>query len=90
MVNLWTPQKSNPPGVISAYRFHDSAALNLPGGATLYLTATAARRLARALNRVAASCQGESFGDSKVGTIHIAPDAAPRSRANGLARFTRI
>ncbi len=80
MVNVWTPTKSNPPGVISAYRFHDGAALNLPGGPTLYLTATAARRLARALNRVATSCQGESFGDSQIGTIHIAPDAAPGSR----------
>ncbi len=81
-MTYWSPTKQNPPGRISVYRFHDGGAINLPGGpGTLYLTPTAARRLARALNRVATSCQGESFAVSTIGTIHVAPDAAPGSRA---------
>lgn len=43
-----------------AYRFHDYAALSVSPG-TEYLTAKQARKIARALNRIARSIESEKF-----------------------------
>lgn len=53
------------------HRFRDRVAAYLGNGETVYMTPKEARQLARALNRVAKSCETESFGESTCGTIHI-------------------
>lgn len=64
----------------SVHRFHDKAAVSLPGnGETVYLTAAAAARMmGRALLDCAASIAAEPFTLSRFGTVTIPPDM-PRS-----------
>lgn len=63
----------------SVHRFHDKAAVSLPGkGETVYLTAAAARMMGRALLDCAASIAAEPFTLSRFGTVTIPPDM-PRS-----------
>lgn len=50
------------------HRFRDDVALNVGTGATVYISATDAERLAEALLRVAASCQTEKFTESTCAT----------------------
>ena len=54
------------------YRFGDNVALSIPGnGETLYIDGATARKLCRALERVAKSCASETFADKTVGTVEI-------------------
>lgn len=67
----------------SVHRFHDKAAVSMPGnGETVYLTAAAARMLGRALLDCAASIAAEPFTLSRFGTVTIPPDMPrpPRRR----------
>ena len=47
------------------HRFGDAVALYLGTGETVYLTPREARQFTRAINRVAKSCDAESFSESK-------------------------
>lgn len=53
------------------HRFRDRVAAYLGGGETFYMTPKEARRLARALNKAAKSCETESFVDSACGTFEM-------------------
>lgn len=65
----------------SVHRFHDKAAVSLPGnGETVYLTAAAARMMGRALLDCAASIAAEPFTLSRFGTVTIPPDMPRRPR----------
>lgn len=46
------------------HRFRDAVALHLGTGETVYLTPREARQVTRAINRVAKSCDSESFAES--------------------------
>lgn len=46
------------------HRFRDAVALYIGTGETVYLTPREARQLTRAINRVAKSCEGETFAES--------------------------
>lgn len=65
----------------SVHRFHDKAAVSLPGdGETVYMTAAAARMMGRALLDCAASIAAEPFTLSRFGTVTIPPDMPRRPR----------
>ena len=67
----------------NVHRFHDKAAISLPGnGETVYLTAAAARMMGRALLDCAASIAAQPFTLSSFGTVTIPPDMQrpPRRR----------
>jgi len=53
------------------YRFRDTVAVSLGNGETAYINPKHARKLARALNRVAKSCETERFTESTIGTLEI-------------------
>ena len=53
------------------HRFRDKVAVYVGGGETVYLAPANARKLARALNAVARSCDKESFADSPSLTVQI-------------------
>jgi hypothetical protein len=57
--------------IASVHRFRDAVAVYVGTGPTQYLTPKEARKLARAINTAARSCDSEAFKDSSVGTIHI-------------------
>lgn len=50
------------------HRFRDHVAVYLGTGETVYLTPREARQFTRAINRVAKSCEGETFAESTCGT----------------------
>lgn len=50
------------------HRFRDRVAIYTGTGATVYLTPKDARRLARAINTCARSCDREAFTESTCGT----------------------
>ena len=70
--NGGNPQSDN---VASVYRFHDSVAMHLPGGETVYMTQRAASILAARLRDYSRSVRTEKFGDSPLGTAHIRLDS---------------
>ena len=51
------------------HRFRDSVAVHLGTGETVYLTPREARQFTRAINKVARSCDSESFAES-AGNTH--------------------
>jgi len=53
------------------HRFRDKVAVYVGGGETVYLNPKNARKLARALNAAARSCDRESFADSAGLTVQI-------------------
>jgi hypothetical protein len=53
------------------HRFRDKVAVYVGGGETVYLKPANARKLARALNAAARSCDKESFVDSTCGTVNV-------------------
>ena len=54
------------------HRFHDKAALSLPGnGETVYFDAQQARKLARALYQAARSIETVSFVNSSFGNVAV-------------------
>ena len=53
------------------YRFRDTVAVSLGNGETAYINPKHARKLARALNRAAKSCETERFTESTVGTFEV-------------------
>ncbi len=55
---------------LNIYRFRERAAVSGPGQ-TAYMTAEEARRMARALYKVARSIDDESFTESTVGTVDV-------------------
>lgn len=62
------------------HRFHDKAAISLPGnGETVYLTAHAARQLAHALHACARSIETKDFLYSNFGTMEVCPDYTPQN-----------
>lgn len=65
------------PTAASLHRFHDKAALFTAGGATVYISAAAARRLADALNACADSIESTAFARSHFGTLEIHDGADP-------------
>ena len=62
------------PATINAqcHRFRDEVALYIGTGATVYLKPADARKLARAINRAAKSCETESFANSSGNTAQFA------------------
>lgn len=58
------------------HRFGDYVAVYIGTGATVYLDAKQARALTRAINKVAKSCEAESFAESTCGTAHF--DFSPK------------
>jgi hypothetical protein len=56
------------------HRFRDKVAVYVGGGETVYLKPVNARKLARALNAAARSCDKESFVDSTCGTANVAEE----------------
>ena len=50
------------------HRFRDYVAVYIGTGETVYLTPKQARQLTRAINKVARSCDTESFSQSTCGT----------------------
>jgi hypothetical protein len=61
---------------MQTHRFHDSVALHIGDGQTVYLRTVDARKLSAAINRIARSIERESFGNSANGLTfeHTAPD----------------
>jgi hypothetical protein len=55
------------------HRFHDKVAVHVGGGETVYFTPKAARKLAKAMNAAARSCDRESFQDAPPLTVQV-PD----------------
>jgi hypothetical protein len=53
------------------HRFRDNVAAWLGTGETVYMSPQEAKRLAKALNKVAKSCQTENFSESTCGTISV-------------------
>ncbi|MEN3144592.1 hypothetical protein ABDF71_21620 [Ochrobactrum sp. WV_118_8] len=54
------------------HRFREKVAVSLETGETAYLSATEARKIARAMNAAAREItKGVAFTDSKVGTVQI-------------------
>lgn len=53
------------------HRFRDSVAVHIGGGDTVYLSPKNARKLARAINAAARSCDCESFAESPPLTVEI-------------------
>ena len=53
------------------HRFRDTVAVYVGGGETVYLAPQNARKLARALNAAARSCDRESFTESTCGTVNV-------------------
>jgi hypothetical protein len=53
------------------HRFRDKVAVYVGGGQTVYFTPKEARKLARAINAAARSCERESFADSPSLTVNI-------------------
>ena len=49
---------------MATHRFHDSIAIYIGTGETVYLTAKDARKLARAINKTVRSIERESYLDS--------------------------
>ena len=54
---------------VQVHRFRSAVALAAGKGETIYLTPKDARRIARALNAAARSCDREPFHESTVGTF---------------------
>ena len=54
---------------VQTHRFHGAVALYVGRGETVYLSPQNARCLARAINKVAKSCETESFQESTCGTF---------------------
>jgi hypothetical protein len=50
------------------HRFRDAVAVYIGTGETVYLRPADARKLSRAINRAAKSCESESFSQSTCGT----------------------
>jgi hypothetical protein len=55
----------------SVHRFREDVAIYVGNGETVYIPAKEARKLARAINRAAKSCETETFAESSVGTLEI-------------------
>ena len=53
------------------HRFREKVAVYVGGGETIYMSAKNARKLARALNAAARSCERETFAESTCGTVNI-------------------
>lgn len=53
------------------HRFRDKVAVYVGGGETVYLAPKNARKLARALNAAARSCDRESFAESTCETVNV-------------------
>lgn len=53
------------------HRFHDRVALHAGKGETVYLSPKNARKMARALNAAARSCDKESFVESAGLTVNV-------------------
>ena len=53
------------------HRFRDTVAVYVGGGETVYMSAKNARKLARALNAAARSCDQETFAESTCGTVNV-------------------
>lgn len=71
----------------TVYRFRNAAAVALSGkGETRYLSAPAARGMARALLKIARSIESESFTDSACGTWQV-PDHCAHADIPAPARF---
>lgn len=66
-------ENPNRRGTVSAqvHRFRDFVAVYVGTGETVYLTPCDARKLSRAINRAAKSCETESFGESTCGTAEF-------------------
>ena len=60
-------------GQVSAqvHRFHDYVALYIGTGETVYFKPADARKLSRAINKAAKSCETESFAESTCGTAQF-------------------
>lgn len=56
------------------HRFREKVAVYVGGGETAYLSAKNARKLARALNAAARSCERETFVDSTCGTVNVSEE----------------
>ena len=54
---------------VQVHRFHNGVAVYVGGGQTVYLCPKDARKLSRAINKAAKSCETESFADSSCGTF---------------------
>lgn len=57
------------------HRLRNKAAVSLPIGPTQYLTATEARKLARALNALASDIKARTFTESTFGTRLVTVEA---------------
>lgn len=53
------------------HRFREKVAVYVGGGETVYMSAKNARKLARALNAAARSCERETFAESTCGTVNV-------------------
>jgi len=53
------------------HRFRDAVAVSVGSGETVYMTPQQARKLARALNSTAKSCETERFIESTIGTFEV-------------------
>lgn len=64
------------PTVINAqiHRFRDNVAMYLGDGSTVYLKPADARKLARAINKAARSCETERFTNSSGNTAQFTFD----------------
>jgi coproporphyrinogen III oxidase-like Fe-S oxidoreductase len=56
------------------HRFRDKVAIYVGGGETVYFSPKNARKLAKAINAAARSCDKESFADSSGLTVNIEED----------------
>ena len=54
---------------VQVHRFRDGVALYVGDGQTVYLHPKDARKLSRAINKAARSCETEKFADSSCGTF---------------------
>jgi len=53
------------------HRFRETVALDVGKGETVYFSAKDARKIARALNAAARSCDREPFSESSGLTVHV-------------------
>ena len=54
---------------VQVHRFRNGVAVYVGGGQTVYLHPRDARKLSRAINKAAKSCETEEFTDSSCGTF---------------------
>lgn len=54
---------------VQVHRFHNGVAVYVGDGQTVYLHPKDARKLSRAINKAARSCETEKFADSSCGTF---------------------